>query len=188
MKFKTLSASLIATALLATSVPTVFAQSPTPSPSPSSTPTTRRGYLMQVKENRQEVKEEAKARIQEKVGAVRAEAIEAMAERVEERFNRHEERLNNWIERAQKHIDKKEADGADMTAAQTALDAAKTDLAEAVVLGDAAVAKIKALTADNWSQQGDEVLAARAAVKEAHLAFVKTIQSFRQTLKTLKAE
>jgi hypothetical protein len=184
MKLKTLTTSLISSAVFLSVVSVVSAQSPTP----SATPTTKRGYMMQAKEVRQELREATKAARQAERLVKKAESIAAMAARIEARFDRHEERLNNWIERAQKHIDKKEAEGTDMTNAQTALDATKTELANAVVLGNEAVALIQALTAESWSQQSGEVVAARTAVKEAHLAFVKTVQNFRLAVQALKAE
>ncbi len=167
----------------AVSAGSAFAQSPTPSP--SSSPAARRQYML---EQRQEIRDEAKAKIQEKVSEVRTEVIAAMADRVEARFARHEERITNWIERSQKFIDKKEADGQDMTAAQTALDQTKTDLVAAVTQGDEAVAMIRALDADDWKSKTTELQAAREAVKAAHQSFVKTIQTFRQTLKSMKSE
>lgn len=136
--------------------------------------------------DRVEVMQENAANRQELRQERRDTILENIANRVEERFTRHEERLQNWIERATKHIDDREAKGKDMTAAKAALENAKISLATSTQLGADAVAKLRAVTPEDWTAQKADAVAAREAVKKAQIAYAQVVKDMYTTLAAIK--
>lgn len=166
MNTKNIMGAALSVCLLAGSASVSFAQ--TPSPSPTSRAQVR-------KEAQQEAREER-----------RDQTLERIANRVEARFANHKLRLQNWIDRASARITKMEAKGKNVTEAKKALETAKTSLATAVTLGNDAVAKLRAVTPESWTQQKADAKAAREAVAKAQVAFAQVVKDFHQTILELK--
>jgi len=137
------------------------------------------GQMPPAAQRRQEV---GQARMQEKVTSV----VARIAGRVEERFNNHEARLQDWIDRASSRMTEMEAKGKDMSNAKKALDTAKTSLNAASQLGDEAVAKLKVVTAENWTGQKSDAQAAREAVRKAQVAYAQVVKDVQLVLKEMK--
>ena len=116
----------------------------------------------------------------------RDQVLERIAGRVEERFTRHAQRLQAWIDRASQHLDKLSAKGKDVTQARQALETARTSLANAIALGEAAVAQLRAVEPAVWSEQKPAALAAREAVKKAQVAFAQVIKDMKLTLQAMR--
>lgn len=136
----------------------------------------------QRKEERQEKQESRQEERQEK----RAEKMDEAADRIEKRFAMHEQKLSNWLERAEKHVSDLKAKGKDTAATEKSIAKAKTTLTEAVTLGKASVAQVRAIEATDWQTQKPAMQAARESVKKAQAAFVTALKEIRQVLVELK--
>lgn len=149
----------------------------------------RQEMKMEREENREQRKEEREEKRTERIEErqeKRAANIQEIAGRVEKRFAKHEERLQNWVDRVTKHISDKKAKGVDVSAAEKALETAKTSFATAKTLGATAVTKLKSVSTTNWEDQKTDAIAARDAVKKAQVAYAQVVKDMRLVLVELK--
>lgn len=103
----------------------------------------------------------------------RSERAQNHGERIERRFAFYAQRLTNIATRIQSRIDTEKAAGKDTTAAQSALDKAKTLLTQAVADGKQAVTMFQSISVAVWSTQAPEIKAAIEQANKARTGFVQ---------------
>lgn len=146
-----------------------------------STEASRSDKLREIKNTRQEVRD----KIQDARQTFRSERAKLHGERLQRRFLWYEERLNDIALRIQTRIDKEKAGGADVAAAQTALNTGKAKLATAVADGKKAVEMFSVITVDTWDIQKPEVKAAIDQANTARRGFVDARQSMMSAVSAL---
>jgi hypothetical protein len=138
--------------------------------------------IQEIRGERQDKREEGRAKMQD----FRSHVAENHANRLSRRFAFYYNRLNDIITRFQSRLDSLKTAGKDTSAAQTALDKAKTSLASAKSKGDAAVAAFKAIDPAKFTEQKAEALAARDLANEARKLFLDTHTLLKDAFKALK--
>ncbi len=148
--------------------------------------TTKASGAAQLKETMEDARTVRKATISGARQLYRSERAANHGERIERRFTFYAQRLTNIATRIQKRIDTEKAAGKDVSAAQTALDKAKTLLAQAVVDSKQAVTMFQSISVATWDTQSPEIKAAIEQANKARAGFVQTRLSLIDATAALK--
>lgn len=129
---------------------------------------------------------EKQGEIQEIRQEFRSKVAENHANRLERRFKSYYERISKIMVRFQARLDTLKTQGKDTSPTQVKLDSAKAKLELAKIKGEAAVAAFRVIDPAKFSEQRDQVFAARDLAKEARGLFVETQTLLKDALKSLK--
>lgn len=179
---KTYVKIIVVSATLCILVPTTTVFAVDASPTPSSSPKPQLIRKQEIKEAREEFKDEVKTANQQ----FRSEKAKQHADRLERRFAYYAKRFNTIATRIQTLIDKKKAAGKDITKAQAQLDASKVTLNQAIADGKKAVDMFRSITVATWDVQKPEVKAAIDQAQKARKEFVEAQTELLKTVSTIK--
>lgn len=144
---------------------------------------TRNGEIIKnINETKRNIVEDRTQTLQQRLRSTRAH-IHGL--RLEIRFRFYEQRLNNIATRIQQRIDIEKSENKNVTSAQEALNKGKTALATAVDTGKKAVAALKAITAEQWTQQAAEAKTAKDLADAARNSFIEARSHMMDAIKAL---
>lgn len=128
----------------------------------------------------------AQAEIQEIRQETRNKVAENHANRLERRFGFYYDRLSQIIVRFESRLAILDNAGKNTTDSKAKLVLAKTQLSEAKVMGEVAVAAFRAIDPVKFSEQKTEIVAARDSAVSTRKLFQEAHQLLNDALKSLK--